>query len=73
VYDPFEKNVPSVGVGRDPQPTPMQWEPGPNAGFTTVTPWLPVADDFDPARPRRGGGQRHTGVATSEGLVVELT
>jgi len=29
--------------GRDGERTPMQWTPGPNAGFTTSpTPWLPV-------------------------------
>ncbi|MBW3601188.1 MAG: DUF3459 domain-containing protein [Actinobacteria bacterium] len=32
--------------GRDPQRTPIPWEPpsaaGPGAGFTTGTPWLPV-------------------------------
>jgi alpha-glucosidase len=31
--------------GRDGVRTPMQWSPGPNAGFTTAsTPWLPVPD-----------------------------
>ena len=24
----------------------MQWSPEPNAGFTTGTPWLPIADDY---------------------------
>ena len=24
----------------------MQWDAGPNAGFTTGTPWLPLADDW---------------------------
>jgi alpha-glucosidase len=28
--------------GRDGERTPMQWNAGPNAGFTTGTPWLPV-------------------------------
>ena len=28
--------------GRDNARTPMQWDDGPNAGFTTGTPWLPV-------------------------------
>jgi alpha-glucosidase len=28
--------------GRDGERTPMQWTPGPNAGFTKGTPWLPV-------------------------------
>ncbi|HEX2138378.1 MAG TPA: alpha-amylase family glycosyl hydrolase [Woeseiaceae bacterium] len=45
VRDPFELNVPGKGFGRDPQRTPMQWSGGPNAGFTTGTPWLPVPAD----------------------------
>ena len=35
------------GDGRDPERTPVQWTPGPNAGFTTArTPWLPVTDNY---------------------------
>jgi alpha-glucosidase len=47
VQDPWEKNVPGLGLGRDPERTPMQWEAAPNAGFTTGRPWLPVAVDAD--------------------------
>jgi alpha-glucosidase len=47
VRDPWEKNVPGLGLGRDPERTPMQWTPGPNAGFGTGTPWLPIAADAD--------------------------
>jgi len=46
VRDPFEKNVPGIGVGRDGCRTPMQWSAAPYAGFSTSPPRLPVADDF---------------------------
>jgi alpha-glucosidase len=46
VQDPFEKNVRGVGLGRDPARTPMQWDSRANAGFTTGTPWLPLAADY---------------------------
>jgi alpha-glucosidase len=32
--------------GRDGERTPMQWTPGPNAGFTTGTPWLPIPPSY---------------------------
>jgi alpha-glucosidase len=46
VQDPFEKNVPGIGVGRDGCRTPMQWAAGDNAGFTTGQPWLPLGEDY---------------------------
>jgi alpha-glucosidase len=46
VQDPQEVNEPGKGLGRDPERTPMQWDAGENAGFTTGEPWLPLADDF---------------------------
>jgi alpha-glucosidase len=46
VQDPQELGVPGIGLGRDPERTPMQWDASPNAGFTTGTPWLPLADDY---------------------------
>ncbi|MBR0871449.1 DUF3459 domain-containing protein [Bradyrhizobium tropiciagri] len=46
VRDPFEKNVPGIGVGRDGCRTPMQWSAEPHAGFSTAQPWLPLANDF---------------------------
>ena len=45
VQDPAEKNEPGIGAGRDPERTPMQWDPSPLAGFTTGRPWLPIAPD----------------------------
>jgi alpha-glucosidase len=45
VRDPFEKNVPGIGVGRDGCRTPMQWDGSAHAGFSPAEPWLPLADD----------------------------
>ena len=42
VQDPVEKNVPGLGLGRDPERTPMRWSPDPKGGFTTGRPWLPL-------------------------------
>jgi alpha-glucosidase len=46
VQDPWEKNTPGLGLGRDPVRSPMQWDDSPNAGFTTGRPWLPLASDY---------------------------
>jgi alpha-glucosidase len=46
VQDPFEKQEPGLGLGRDPERTPMQWSTEQNAGFSKVQPWLPVANNF---------------------------
>jgi alpha-glucosidase len=47
VQDPFEKNVPGLGFGRDPVRTPMQWDASPHAGFTSAAPWLPLVEDYE--------------------------
>jgi alpha-glucosidase len=44
--DPMGKRI---GLNRDPQRTPMQWDPGPHAGFsdhTTPRLWLPVSSNY---------------------------
>ncbi|HEX6142305.1 MAG TPA: alpha-amylase family glycosyl hydrolase, partial [Geminicoccaceae bacterium] len=45
LQDPVERRLPGLGQGRDPERTPMQWTGGPNAGFTSGEPWLPIAPD----------------------------
>ncbi len=47
IQDPLEKNVPGVGLGRDPCRTPMQWDASLHAGFSVHDPWLPISADAD--------------------------
>jgi len=48
VQDPWERNLPGMGFGRDPERSPMPWDGGPNAGFcpSAAEPWLPIPDDY---------------------------
>jgi alpha-glucosidase len=47
VQDPVEKQLPGIGVGRDPERSPMRWTGDVHGGFCApdVTPWLPMADE----------------------------
>ena len=45
VQDPWEKNEPGLGLGRDPSRTPFQWDSSANAGSTSGTSWLPLSPD----------------------------
>jgi alpha-glucosidase len=45
VQDPYERNIPGFGLGRDPVRTPMPWTGDVNGGFTQGQPWLPLNDD----------------------------
>ncbi|GAA5532434.1 alpha-amylase family glycosyl hydrolase [Deinococcus aluminii] len=67
---PFERMVDPAGLqepdvptaSRDPERTPMQWDTGPNAGFAPagVTPWLPIADDFERVNVQVEEGEPHS-------------
>ncbi len=44
--DPLARTL-HPGMCRDGERTPMRWEPGPGAGFTSGSPWLPLGSDTD--------------------------
>jgi len=46
LQDPLARTL-HPNVARDGERTPMQWESGPGAGFTSTEPWLPLAADTD--------------------------
>jgi alpha-glucosidase len=46
VQDPWERNEPGLGFGRDPERTPMHWDGSQNGGFTMGRPWLPLDPGF---------------------------
>lgn len=46
VKDPIGKLGWPLQKGRDGERTPMQWSGGPNAGFSSGSPWLPVPASY---------------------------
>jgi alpha-glucosidase len=47
VRDPFELNVPGLGLGRDGARSPIPWTSEPYAGFSTVEPWCPLIETWE--------------------------
>jgi alpha-glucosidase len=47
-----------IGRNRDPVRTPMQWDAGPNAGFSAAEPWLPVPEDHQTTNVNVQTGRR---------------
>lgn len=47
IRDPVARNLPALGLGRDPERTPMRWDDSPNAGFTDGLSWLPIGPEPD--------------------------
>ena len=46
MQDPLARTL-SPQMCRDGERTPMQWQPGPGAGFTRGSPWLPLGVDAE--------------------------
>jgi alpha-glucosidase len=46
IQDTYEINSPKLGFGRDPERTPMQWDDGKYAGFSSSKPWLPINPNY---------------------------
>ena len=71
VHDPWEKSLPGMGLGRDPERSPMQWDAGHNAGFCppTVKPWLPIADDYQQVNVAAQREDRHSMLALTRALL----
>ncbi len=46
IRDPQDLRQPGLGIGRDRSRTPMAWNAGPHAGFSTAEPWLPLHPDW---------------------------
>ncbi|MFG1461828.1 alpha-amylase family glycosyl hydrolase [Xanthobacter sp. DSM 24535] len=70
IQDPYEKNVPGLGLGRDGVRTPMQWDSGPHAGFSKVDPWLPVAADFTEVNVAAQRGHAHSMLTLHQRLLA---
>ncbi len=56
LQDPQGKNL-GLKYTRDMARTPLQWDPGPYAGFSTVPPWLPVSPDYQTRNVQAMGKQ----------------
>jgi alpha-glucosidase len=71
IQDPFEKLSPGLGLGRDPQRTPMQWNSQAFAGFSTAETWLPVNQSF-PAINVRAEEKDRNSMLTMYKLLIKL-
>lgn len=45
--DTYDLHSPGLGLGRNGERTPIQWDETKNAGFTNGKPWLPIAFGFE--------------------------
>ncbi|PZS31870.1 MAG: alpha-amylase [Pseudonocardiales bacterium] len=72
VQDPYERRVAGVGLGRDPERTPMQWTADPGAGFCAPhsRPWLPLAEDAAVVNVATQNGQEDSMVTLYQRLLA---
>ena len=70
VRDPWEKNVPGLGLGRDPERTPMQWDESENAGFSSGDPWLPLSSDHATVNVQRQRGDARSMLSLYRALIA---
>ncbi len=72
VQDPWEKFVPGIGLGRDPERTPMPWDASPNAGFCPVhvEPWLPLNADYAQRNVAAQQAQPHSMLSMTQQLIA---
>jgi alpha-glucosidase len=59
-----------AGLGRDPERTPMQRSTEPKAGFSTASPWLPVADDYQTRNVQSETAQSQSFLALYKQLIA---
>ena len=69
VQDPFEQNVPGLGLGRDPVRTPMPWTSERHGGFTSGRPWLPLGPDAATVNVRAQSADPHSMLALYKALI----
>jgi alpha-glucosidase len=55
---------------RDQARGPMPWRPGPGAGFTTGTPWLPLPPDMDSRNVERQSAEPGSVLAWYRGVLA---
>jgi alpha-glucosidase len=67
--DPWEKNEPGLGVGRDPWRTPMQWDGSLNAGFSSGRPWLPLDPNYQDRNVARLRTDERSLLSLYQGLI----
>ena len=69
-HDPVARIALGKGLGRDPERSPMQWSAAPHAGFSTVTPWLPLAADYQEANVAAEQADPHSHLALVRALLA---